>query len=100
MSALATVAATFYAASLSKSPVEKKTAVVGPSGAGKSTIARLLFRFYDPQDGAVLIDDQDISVYRQETIRAAIAVVPQDTVLFNDTHRTQHWLWQSRSHSR
>ena len=63
----------------------KKTAVVGPSGAGKSTIARLLFRFYDPQDGAVLIDDQDISVYRQETIRAAIAVVPQDTVLFNDT---------------
>ena len=63
----------------------KKTAVVGPSGAGKSTIARLLFRFYDPQDGAVLIDDQDISVYRQESIRAAIAVVPQDTVLFNDT---------------
>ncbi|MDT8345524.1 MAG: ABC transporter ATP-binding protein/permease [Thermohalobaculum sp.] len=60
-------------------------AVVGPSGAGKSTIARLLFRFYDVTGGAIEIDGQDLRAVQQATIRAAIGVVPQDTVLFNDT---------------
>jgi ATP-binding cassette subfamily B protein len=60
-------------------------AVVGPSGAGKSTIARLLFRFYDVDDGAIEIDGQDIREITQDSLRRAIGVVPQDTVLFNDT---------------
>ena len=60
-------------------------AVVGASGAGKSTIARLLFRFYDPDRGSISIDGQDLRGLSQESLRAAIAVVPQDTVLFNDT---------------
>jgi ATP-binding cassette, subfamily B, heavy metal transporter len=60
-------------------------AVVGPSGSGKSTIGRLLFRFYDVNRGAVLIDGQDVRDVTQESLRAAIGVVPQDTVLFNDT---------------
>jgi ATP-binding cassette subfamily B protein len=60
-------------------------AIVGPSGAGKSTIARLLFRFYDPQGGRILIDGQDIARTRQDSARAAIGIVPQDSVLFNDT---------------
>ncbi|MEE1876787.1 ABCB family ABC transporter ATP-binding protein/permease [Altererythrobacter litoralis] len=60
-------------------------AIVGPSGAGKSTIARLLFRFYDPQAGRILIDGQDIAGVTQESLRAAIGIVPQDSVLFNDT---------------
>jgi ATP-binding cassette subfamily B protein len=60
-------------------------AVVGPSGAGKSTLARLLYRFYDPTAGRILIDDQDIARVTQESLRAAIGIVPQDTVLFNDT---------------
>jgi ABC-type transport system involved in Fe-S cluster assembly fused permease/ATPase subunit len=60
-------------------------AIVGPSGAGKSTISRLLFRFYDIQRGAILIDGQDIRDVTQETLRAQIGMVPQDTVLFNDT---------------
>ncbi|MEL6476551.1 MAG: ABC transporter ATP-binding protein/permease [Pseudomonadota bacterium] len=60
-------------------------AVVGPSGAGKSTIARLLFRFYDVTSGAVEIDGQDVRDVTQESLRAQIGVVPQDTVLFNDT---------------
>ncbi|MEL7728077.1 ABC transporter ATP-binding protein/permease [Citromicrobium bathyomarinum] len=60
-------------------------ALVGPSGAGKSTIARLLFRFYDPRAGRILIDGQDISKVTQESLRAAIGIVPQDSVLFNDT---------------
>jgi ATP-binding cassette subfamily B protein len=60
-------------------------AVVGPSGAGKSTLARLLFRFYDPVAGAVRIDGQDLRDVTQESLRASIGVVPQDTVLFNDT---------------
>ncbi|MEM0921921.1 MAG: ABC transporter ATP-binding protein/permease [Pseudomonadota bacterium] len=60
-------------------------AVVGPSGAGKSTIARLLFRFYDPSEGAVEIDGQDVRAVTQASLRAQIGVVPQDTVLFNDT---------------
>jgi ATP-binding cassette subfamily B protein len=60
-------------------------AIVGPSGAGKSTIARLLFRFYDPQGGRILIDGQDIATVRQDSVRAVIGIVPQDSVLFNDT---------------
>ncbi len=60
-------------------------AIVGPSGAGKSTIARLLFRFYDPQGGRVLIDGQDIAAVTQHSLRASIGIVPQDTVLFNDS---------------
>lgn len=60
-------------------------AIVGPSGAGKSTIARLLFRFYDPQGGRITIDGQDISAVTQKSLRAAIGIVPQDTVLFNDS---------------
>jgi ATP-binding cassette, subfamily B, heavy metal transporter len=63
------------------------TAVVGPSGAGKSTLARLLFRFYDVTGGAILIDGQDIRGVTQASLRAAIGIVPQDTVLFNDTLR-------------
>src|SRR6266568_5037269 len=60
-------------------------AIVGPSGAGKSTIARLLFRFYDADDGAIEIDGQDIRDITQDSLRRSIGVVPQDTVLFNDT---------------
>ena len=66
-------------------PPGKTVAIVGPSGAGKSTIGRLLFRFYDPQGGRVLIDGQDIAHVQQSTLRAAIGIVPQDSVLFNDT---------------
>ena len=60
-------------------------AIVGPSGAGKSTIARLLFRFYDRQGGRILVDGQDIRAVTQQSLRAAIGIVPQDTVLFNDS---------------
>jgi ATP-binding cassette, subfamily B, heavy metal transporter len=63
----------------------RKVAIVGPTGAGKSSIARLLFRFYDPSAGRILIDGQDISRLTQASVRAAIAVVPQEAVLFNDT---------------
>ncbi len=66
-------------------PAGSTLAIVGPSGAGKSTIGRLLFRFYDPQSGRILIDGQDIAQTQQETVRAAIGIVPQDSVLFNDT---------------
>ena len=66
-------------------PAGKTVALVGPSGAGKSTISRLLFRFYDIDDGAILIDDQDIRSVTQSSLRHAIGIVPQDTVLFNDT---------------
>lgn len=62
-------------------------ALVGPSGAGKSTIMRLLFRFYDVNEGAVLVDGQDVRTVTQESLRANIGVVPQDTVLFNNTVR-------------
>jgi ATP-binding cassette subfamily B protein len=61
------------------------TAVVGATGSGKSTLARLLFRFYDVDAGRVLIDGQDVRTLTQESLRAAIGIVPQDTVLFNDT---------------
>jgi ATP-binding cassette subfamily B protein len=60
-------------------------AIVGPSGAGKSTIARLLYRFYDPTGGRITIDGQDIAEVTQRSLRAAIGIVPQDTVLFNET---------------
>ena len=61
------------------------TAIVGPTGSGKSTISRLLLRFYDPQAGRILIDGQDLQALTQHSLREAIGVVPQDTVLFNDT---------------
>ncbi len=68
-------------------PAGRKLAIVGPTGAGKSTISRLLFRFYDVTQGRIRIDGQDIRDVTQESLRAAIGVVPQDTVLFNDTIR-------------
>ncbi|KYQ97904.1 ABCB family ABC transporter ATP-binding protein/permease [Serratia sp. TSA_198.1] len=68
-------------------PAGNTVAVVGASGAGKSTLSRLLFRFYDVNGGAVLIDGQDIRNLKQASLRAAIGIVPQDTVLFNDTLR-------------
>ena len=68
-----------------KIPSGRKLAVVGPSGAGKSTLARLLFRFYDVNQGRILIDGQDIRTVTQESLRRAIGIVPQDTVLFNDS---------------
>jgi len=68
-------------------PPGRTLAIVGPTGAGKSTISRLLFRFYDVTGGRILIDGQDIRQVRQASVRAAIGVVPQDTVLFNDTIR-------------
>ena len=64
-------------------PAGKRVAIVGPSGSGKTTISRLLFRFYDPQSGAVRLDGQDLRDVTQSSLRAAIAVVPQDTVMFN-----------------
>ncbi len=66
-------------------PAGKTLAIVGPTGAGKSTVSRLLFRFYDVTAGSILIDGQDIRSVQQNSVRAAIGVVPQDTVLFNDT---------------
>ncbi|MCM2292002.1 ABC transporter ATP-binding protein/permease [Allorhizobium sp. BGMRC 0089] len=66
-------------------PAGKTVAVVGPSGAGKSTISRLIYRFYDVQKGAIRIDGQDVRDVTQRSLRAAIGMVPQDTVLFNDT---------------
>jgi ATP-binding cassette subfamily B protein len=68
-------------------PAGKTVAIVGPSGAGKSTISRLLFRLYDVSGGKILIDGQDIRSVTQHSLRAAIGMVPQDTVLFNDTIR-------------
>ncbi len=66
-------------------PPGKTVAIVGPSGAGKSTISRLLFRFYDVNEGSIAIDGQDLRDVQQSSLRAAIGIVPQDTVLFNDT---------------
>jgi len=66
-------------------PPGKNVALVGPSGSGKSTISRLLYRFYDVADGQIMIDGQDIRGVTQSSLRAAIGMVPQDTVLFNDT---------------
>jgi ATP-binding cassette subfamily B protein len=66
-------------------PAGRTLAIVGPSGAGKSTIARLMFRFYDVTGGAIRIDGQDLRAVTQDSVRAAVGIVPQDTVLFNDT---------------
>jgi ATP-binding cassette subfamily B protein len=66
-------------------PAGKTVAVVGPSGAGKSTLSRLLYRFYDIQQGRITIAGQDIRAVTQQSLRRAIGIVPQDTVLFNDT---------------
>jgi ABC-type transport system involved in Fe-S cluster assembly fused permease/ATPase subunit len=66
-------------------PAGHQVAVVGPSGAGKSTIARLIFRFYDPWSGRILIDGQDIRDITQASLRSAVGIVPQDSVLFNDS---------------
>ena len=68
-----------------KIPGGRTVAIVGPTGGGKSTIARLLFRFYDPQAGSIRIDGQDLREVTQDSVRRAIGVVPQDTVLFNDS---------------
>jgi ATP-binding cassette subfamily B protein len=68
-------------------PAGRTVAIVGPSGAGKSTLSRLIFRFYDVTGGRILIDGVDIREVTQESLRAAIGMVPQDTVLFNDTIR-------------
>ena len=66
-------------------PKGKSLAIVGPTGAGKSTISKLLFRFYDPDSGEILINQKNIRQYKQDSLRQIIGVVPQDTVLFNDT---------------
>ena len=66
-------------------PRGKSLAIVGPTGAGKSTISKLLFRFYDPDSGEILINQKNIRQYKQDSLRQMIGVVPQDTVLFNDT---------------
>jgi ATP-binding cassette, subfamily B, heavy metal transporter len=66
-------------------PAGRTIAVVGPSGSGKSTLARLLYRFYDVSDGRITIDCQDLRAVQQTSVRAAIGIVPQDTVLFNDS---------------
>jgi ATP-binding cassette subfamily B protein len=66
-------------------PAGSTTAIVGPSGAGKSTIGRLLFRFYDPQGGRVLVGGEDIALVAQDSLRAHIGIVPQDSVLFNES---------------
>ena len=66
-------------------PAGNQVALVGPSGAGKSTVARLMFRFYDPWTGRILIDGQDIAQVTQASLRVALGIVPQDSVLFNDT---------------
>ena len=66
-------------------PAGSTTAVVGATGSGKSTLARLLFRFYEVGAGRVLIDGQDVRTVTQASLRAAIGIVPQDTVLFNDS---------------
>jgi ABC-type transport system involved in Fe-S cluster assembly fused permease/ATPase subunit len=78
-------------------PAGETVAVVGPSGAGKSTISRLLFRFYDLAGGRILIDGQDIAKVTQKSLRHAIGMVPQDTVLFNDTIRynIRYGRWQA-----
>ena len=73
-------------------PAGQTIAIVGPSGSGKSTIGRLLFRFYDVTGGALRIDGRDVRDVTQNSLHQAIGVVPQDTVLFNDTIYTQHRL--------
>ena len=78
-------------------PAGQTIAIVGPSGAGKSTISRLLFRFYEPQKGRITIDGQDISDIQQRSLRDVIGMVPQDTVLFNDTiaYNIRYGRWEA-----
>ena len=78
-------------------PAGRTVAIVGPSGAGKSTVSRLLFRFYEPTRGGILVDGQDIAHVTQKSLRAAIGMVPQDTVLFNDTigYNVQYGRWDA-----
>jgi ATP-binding cassette subfamily B protein len=78
-------------------PAGQTIAIVGPSGAGKSTISRLLFRFYEPQRGRITIDGQDISDIQQRSLRDVIGMVPQDTVLFNDTiaYNIRYGRWEA-----
>jgi ATP-binding cassette subfamily B protein len=78
-------------------PAGHTVAIVGPSGAGKSTISRLLFRFYEPSSGRILIDGQNIADVQQASLRKAIGMVPQDTVLFNDTigYNVQYGRWDA-----
>ena len=78
-------------------PAGHTVAIVGPSGAGKSTISRLLFRFYEPQAGRITIDGQDIHAVQQKSLRANIGMVPQDTVLFNDTigYNIKYGRWEA-----
>lgn len=78
-------------------PAGHTVAIVGPSGAGKSTISRLLFRFYEPQAGRITIDGQDIHAVQQKSLRANIGMVPQDTVLFNDTigYNIRYGRWEA-----
>jgi ATP-binding cassette subfamily B protein len=78
-------------------PAGRTIAIVGPSGAGKSTISRLLFRFYEPSRGRITIDGQDIAEVEQVSLRAALGMVPQDTVLFNDTigYNIQYGQWDA-----
>jgi ATP-binding cassette subfamily B protein len=78
-------------------PPGRTIAIVGPSGAGKSTISRLLFRFYEPGAGRILIDGQDIAAVQQTSLRHAIGMVPQDTVLFNDTigYNIRYGRWEA-----
>jgi ATP-binding cassette subfamily B protein len=78
-------------------PPGKTVAIVGPSGAGKSTLSRLLFRFYEPQSGRILIDGQEIAAATQKSLRSAIGMVPQDTVLFNDTigYNIRYGRWEA-----
>jgi ATP-binding cassette, subfamily B, heavy metal transporter len=78
-------------------PAGKTVAIVGPSGAGKSTISRLLFRFYEPQSGCIKIDNQDIADVTQSSLRDKIGMVPQDTVLFNDTigYNVRYGRWEA-----
>ncbi len=80
-------------------PAGKTVAVVGPSGAGKSTLSRLIFRFYEPQSGRITIDGQDIADVTQSSLRANLGMVPQDTVLFNDTigYNIRYGRWDSDS---
>jgi len=78
-------------------PAGTTIAIVGPSGAGKSTISRLLFRFYEPQAGRITIDGQEIAAVTQKSLRAQIGMVPQDTVLFNDTigYNIRYGRWEA-----
>ncbi|SEP33520.1 ATP-binding cassette, subfamily B [Methylobacterium sp. ap11] len=78
-------------------PAGRTVAIVGPSGAGKSTLSRLLFRFYEPQAGRITVDGQDIAAVQQDSLRAAIGMVPQDTVLFNDTigYNVRYGRWEA-----